>query len=66
MKTRVKTTKMTLREMTHVQSITIERVVLDQSCNDNPTTKSPTANQDQPERQLAQISRPQIGRRPED
>ena len=57
---------MTLRAMTRIQSITIERVMLARSCNDNPTTKTPTANRDQPERQLAQISHPQIGPRPED
>ena len=44
----------------------VTRQLLSQDWHKWPTADPPTANQDQPERQLAQRSRPQIGHRPED
>ena len=51
---------------TWTEESVVTRQPLSQDWHKWPTTDPPAANHDQPERQLAQISRPRIGRRPED
>ena len=54
------------RTTTRTESVSIERVAFKSTCSDWPTADPPAANHDHPERQLAQIARSRIGRRPED